>query len=158
MGLFETGVPTREQIEKLKPPEGRKKPIAVIECFEEIPCDPCREICKAGAIVMDKITDIPVLIPEKCTGCGKCVALCPGLAIFMVWPEKGLVWVPHEFLPIPQKGQKVLALDREGNVACEATVKTVMNARDKLETTVVCLEVPKELVMKVRAIKPGAID
>ena len=153
MKLFETGIPDRELLEGLAPPPDRAKPLAVLECFEEFPCDPCKAVCPTDAIVMNRITDIPRLIPERCTGCAKCVVACPGLAIFMVWPKKNLVWVPHEFVPIPERGEIVDALDREGNVIAQAEVKAVMNARKKLETTVVCVQVPRELLMEVRAIR-----
>ncbi|RKZ01531.1 MAG: hypothetical protein DRQ10_01895 [Candidatus Hydrothermota bacterium] len=152
--LLKTGVPDKELIQKFVFPEGRKRPLAVIECFQEIPCDPCVGACPTNAITMENISALPVLDPEKCIGCARCVSACPGLAIFMVLPSKGLVWMPHEFTPIPKRGDAVLALDREGNVVCQGKVRAVMNAKNKRATTVVCVEVPPEFVMDVRAIWP----
>ncbi len=153
MALLETGVPDPHLIESLNLPPDRKKPIAVIECFQEIPCNPCVGACPTGAITMENISALPKLDPDKCIGCAKCVIACPGLAIFMVLPSRGLVWVPHEFTPIPKRGDTVLALNREGKVVTKARVRAVMNAHRKEATTVVCVEVPQELVMEVRAIR-----
>ena len=82
--IFETGVPTREDIKRVKPPAGkqRKGPVAIIECFQKIPCDPCFAACPVEAISeFDNINDLPEIDWEKCTGCGVCIAFCPGLAI-----------------------------------------------------------------------------
>lgn len=52
------GYPSEERFE-----EG---PVAVIECLQEIPCNPCETACKAGAIeVGEPITKIPVLHVER---------------------------------------------------------------------------------------------
>lgn len=59
-------------------------PVAIIECPEEIPCNPCQMVCPSQAITMDDINDTPVVDYDKCKGCGLCVQVCPGLAIFMV--------------------------------------------------------------------------
>ncbi len=52
------------------------RPIAVIECCEEIPCNPCMSACPHHAIVIEGgIHHIPQLKPELCVGvrhlCGK---------------------------------------------------------------------------------------
>ena len=79
-------------------------PVAVIECVQDIPCDPCTTTCRFSAITIGgDITDLPMLDASKCTGCGNCVFGCPGLAIFIVdgSPEGqlGKVSFPHEYLP-----------------------------------------------------------
>ena len=62
-----------------------RKKVAVLECVEDIPCNPCEVSCPTGAIVVGApITNLPRIDGEKCTGCGLCVAVCPGLAIFLV--------------------------------------------------------------------------
>jgi Fe-S-cluster-containing hydrogenase component 2 len=55
----------------------KKGPTAIIECIENIPCDPCVDACPFNAISMEKITDIPEIDYEKCTGCGTCISMCP---------------------------------------------------------------------------------
>lgn len=79
---------------------------------------------------------------------------CPGLAIFVVDESHGettaTVKVPYEFLPVPEAGQVVTALDREGHAVSEARVIRVQNSKQQDRTLVVWLEVPKELAMTVR--------
>jgi len=129
-----------------------KKGVVIIECVQEIPCDPCVAICPVNAISMKDINAIPRVDFDKCTGCRRCVGICPGLAIFVVKLEddKALITLPYEFLPIPKVGDKVKALDREGISRGIAKVKKV-NRSEK--TTVVTIEVDKDLAMEVRNIK-----
>ncbi|HIP99899.1 TPA: 4Fe-4S dicluster domain-containing protein, partial [Candidatus Bipolaricaulota bacterium] len=83
----ETGVLSLEELEGRVPPleRLRRGACAVIECVEEIPCNPCEESCPVGAIrIGEKITTLPVIDFDRCTGCGTCLGVCPGLAIFLV--------------------------------------------------------------------------
>lgn len=82
-GVRFTGIPSAEELRGASgiPSQERMKkgPVAVIECVQEIPCNPCENACPFGAIkIGDPITNLPVLDGEKCTGCGTCVAMCPG--------------------------------------------------------------------------------
>lgn len=43
-------------------------------------CFTCKEPCLDNAIVFEGMFR-PIIIPEKCTGCGYCVAVCPSGAI-----------------------------------------------------------------------------
>jgi len=153
--MKEAGVLSKEEIERVTPPEERAKkgPVAVIECLEEIPCDICGWICPVGAITKEGITTPPKIDYEKCTGCGKCVLACPGLAIFLVElnEEKARVTVPYELLPEPQVGQEVTALDRRGVAVTKARVLRVMRSKDK--TLAVTIEIPREHYMEIRGIK-----
>ena len=95
------GVPDPQRME-----EG---PVAVIECAQEIPCNPCCRACPQGAItVAPVITALPSLRGEVCTGCGLCIPKCPGLAIFVVHKNytesTSLVSFPYEYLPLPAVG------------------------------------------------------
>ena len=66
------GIPSEERI--------RNGAVACIECFQNIPCNPCEEACPRGAITVGReITGLPTLDAEKCNGCGKCVSACPAL-------------------------------------------------------------------------------
>ena len=129
-----------------------KKGVAVIECVQEIPCNPCVAICPVSAISMKSINDLPSIDYNKCTGCRKCVGICPGLAIFVVKliDSKALVTLPYEFLPVPKVGDIVTALDREGKTKGPAKVVKV-NKSEK--TTVISIEVEKALAMDVRNIR-----
>ena len=86
----------------------RKRPVAIPECPQEIPCAPCREICPTGAISMPTPNDLPTVDYEKCIGCSLCVQICPGLAFFMVHyvEDKARITMPHELLPVPKKGKR----------------------------------------------------
>jgi len=37
----------------------------------------CVEVCNFDAIYIDKLTGLPVVEDDKCTGCGSCVTACP---------------------------------------------------------------------------------
>ncbi len=151
-----TGVISVEELRSLGllPPEERlrKGPVAILECPEQIPCNICVDACPSGAIRMDKITDIPRVDWDKCVGCGTCVAMCPGLAAFVVdlsKPDRAYVTVPHEFLPVPREGEEVWLLSRDGRRVGRGRVVKVW---ERNRTWVVTVEVPRELAMEVRAV------
>ncbi|MBA7554254.1 Ion-translocating oxidoreductase complex subunit B [subsurface metagenome] len=156
--LERTGIPTDDDLEKVIPDKKRlaKGPVVIIECFQKIPCDPCAISCKLGAIKPFKdINDLPIVDFDKCTGCGICISSCPGLAVFVIdmnySDEKSLIKLPHEMLPLPEKGEDVYALDRAGSIL--GKVKAVRVLKIKNKTNIISLEVPKSMVMKVRSIK-----
>ncbi|GAB4282271.1 MAG: 4Fe-4S dicluster domain-containing protein [Candidatus Rifleibacteriota bacterium] len=158
--LINDGIITPEELKVALPPEERYKkgPVAIIECLQDIPCDPCVYACPVKAIQMKEgITDRPVLDFDKCTGCGLCVPKCPGLAIFIVnkniAPGKASISMSHELLPIPVKDQIVTLLDRSGKAVGEGKVLKVMNPPHYDKTVVVTVEVPEDKVMDVRAIR-----
>lgn len=132
-----------------------KGPVAVIECVQEIPCNPCEAACRFGAIgVGTPITNLPVLDEGKCTGCGACIAHCSGLAIFVVdktYSEtEATVGFPHEYLPLPKKGDVVDAVNRGGQIVCKATVVRIVDNAKNDCTPVVTIAVPKEYADEVR--------
>lgn len=157
-----TGVPTAQDLARVLPPRDRlaQGPVAVIECFQRIPCNPCYTACKFDAIQeFTDINDTPTIKHENCNGCGLCVSKCPGLAIFVVdetySDHEALVRLPYEFLPVPAKGADVDLLDREGRVVGRGRVERVQNAKVQDRTLVVSVVVPKELSMEVRNIGMG---
>jgi len=156
--LEKKGVPSDHDLDSVKPSEERLRrgPVAIIECFQKIPCDPCFHVCKQGAIKPFKdINDLPEIDFDRCTGCGTCIGGCPGLAIFVVDmsgpTQHGSVTLPYEFLPLPKKGDDVLALDRQGEVVGTGTVQKVQRKKNK--RSVITIDVPKDLVMVVRNIR-----
>jgi formate hydrogenlyase subunit 6/NADH:ubiquinone oxidoreductase subunit I len=135
-----------------------KRKVAVLECVEDIPCNPCEVACPTGAIVVGTpITNLPRMDGEKCTGCGLCVAICPGLAIFLVErnrPDgKAAVTLPCEILPLPRAGDEVRALDRKGNFLCRAKVLRVHDAKKYDRTRVVTVSVEKRFCDEARGIE-----
>ena len=143
LALKDLMVPSKKQLEK---------GVAILECVQDIPCDPCVDSCPVNAISMKDINALPVNDFDACIGCGKCVGECPGLAIFVVKirDEKALVTLPYEFLPVPNIGDIVKALDRKGDVKDEALVKKVVKVG---KTMVITVEVKKDLAMAVRNIR-----
>ena len=133
-------------------------PIAVVECNQEIPCNPCELACQFGAIkIGDPITNIPILDEEKCIGCGLCLPNCPGLAIFLIdrnySPDKSTVAFPYEYQHIPQKGDIVNAVDRQGNYLCEAEVIKVLKLEKFDKTPIITISVPDKYIDDARNIK-----
>lgn len=133
-------------------------PVAVIECIQDIPCNPCEAACAFGAIrVGQPITSTPVLDADKCKGCGLCIAKCPGLAIFVVDTsapgEAGTVQMPYEYWPVPEPGERVVGHDRRGQAVCEATVAKVLTPTGADHTSIVTVTLPKAYVNTVRSVR-----
>lgn len=138
-----------------------KGPVAVIECVQEIPCNPCEAACQLGAIkIGDPIINLPHLNSEKCVGCGMCVAKCPGLAIFIVdktYSETtAAVSFPFEYSPTPVVGEERDAMNRKGEVLCKGKIVKVVNPASYDHTPVVTVEIPKELADEVRTVSRTA--
>lgn len=153
--IKQTGVPKTEDIQSILPPPERlaKGPVAIIECFENIPCNPCYTACKFEAIQeFADINDRPKIDFDACNGCGLCISACPGLAVFVVdqtySDTEAVVQIPYEFLPLPEKGDEVAALDRSGRKVTTGTVIKVRKTKNM--TRVVSLAVPKEHALDVR--------
>lgn len=146
-----TGVLTLKDL-RLPTEKQLKKGVALIECVQEIPCNPCVDICPFGAITMKDINALPIVDYDKCTSCKKCVEICPGLAIFVIQNKDGksLITLQYEFLPVPEVGSRVKALDRMGKNIGTAVVKKVIH---KKKTMIVTIEVKENLAMDVRNIK-----
>ncbi len=134
----------------------REKRVAVIECVQEIPCNPCSAICKVGAILKEGLCKPPRVDWEKCVGCRMCVAICPGLAIFCIQIKdgKGYVTMPYEMLPKPNKGDKAVLLSRAGEELGEGEVVEVFKMIKGDPAYVITVEAPRpELVYEVRAVR-----
>src|SRR5690606_11190681 len=61
----------------------------VFHCVQEIPCNPCSTVCPKDLIFIDEadIRHLPHFDEERadeCIACGRCVAVCPGLAVSLV--------------------------------------------------------------------------
>ncbi len=138
------------------------RPVAVLECWEEIPCDPCVTACNTGAISMSHLSGLPVLEKEKCTGCGLCAAVCPGLAIFILAydheDENGTVTFPYEFLPLPEKGSIVAGTDKLGKLVCSVKIIKVVCASSYRKTNLITVLVPKEYLDLIRGIRKKDIN
>lgn len=153
-----TGVPSASELARVTPPAERRArgPVVVVECFQRIPCDPCHYSCHFGAIApFSDINDVPVVHWDNCTGCGLCVAACPGLAIFVIDETAGtddcLIAMPYEMSPVPAKGTRVSLRDRAGVAVGSGSVERVVPGRKVAGTTVVWVRAPKDLSMAARS-------
>ena len=143
LSMKELQVPSKKQL---------LKGVAILECVQEIPCNPCVDSCPVHAISMKDINAPPVNNFEKCIGCTKCVGVCPGLAIFVVKITDHKAWItlPYEFITVPKVGDRVQALDRSGRSWGKAIVKKIVKQG---KTMVVTIEVKSSLAMDIRNIK-----
>jgi ferredoxin len=133
----------------------------VIECTQNIPCDPCQDACPVGCILVgENIAALPRLDEEKkCTGCALCVGACSGQAIFLINEEYGegcgTVGLPYEFLPLPAAGDEGKALGRDGAEICAATVVEVRTGKAMDRTPMLVMKVPASELGRARFFRPG---
>jgi thioredoxin reductase/Fe-S-cluster-containing hydrogenase component 2 len=159
--LLKKGYIADEEIDRypgVKTVQSLRGPHPVIECTQNIPCNPCRDVCPQGCIVLgegdEKITALPGFdIRRNCGGCGLCVAACPGQAIFLVDEspaDYAAVTLPWEFLPLPRKGERGLALGRNGEPLCPAEVLSLKTAPAFDRTGLLTIKVPPEYAGRAR--------
>lgn len=164
--LLAKGYVTQEELQAFPAASEKRGGVhPVIECTQNIPCNPCQDACKVGCIMVGRqITSIPQIDHEKkCTGCGMCVASCSGQAIFLVDDDydetHAAITMAYEFLPYPEKGQKGTALSRAGQPVCEAEVLSLRRSAATDGTALLTIAVPKEFSMQARAFAfDGGVD
>jgi len=145
-------------------PEKETGVLPVIHCLQEIPCDPCSAVCPRKLIEVDK-TDIrktPAYQEENdargCSGCERCVVICPGLAITLVdyrknpdWPE---VTIPFEFLKDTlNPGEEIILVDIEGRELARSRVNSVKSIKANDRTILIKAQVPKEVAKQVSGLR-----
>jgi len=150
------------------PPKEAGKVYPVLRCTQEIPCNPCSTICPKKTIEMDgdPILGRPEFIGPECTGCAKCVAICPGLAITMVdkrkTPDRPTVTVPYEQGEVPvEPDTMVLATDYEGQPVGMFKVLRVNRPKFADRTRLVRLEATPEtadLIAGIRTQDPAVAE
>lgn len=159
MNLLKKGYVADDEIERYPGVTHKVGIHPVMECTQNIPCNPCQDACPKKCIsIGENITSLPIVVPEsECINCGMCVASCSGQAIFLVNEDCGdgtaTVTLPYEFLPLPEEGTKGVALGRDGSKVCEAEVVSVRTAKAFDKTSLLTMKVPKEYAMKARFFK-----
>ena len=132
--------------------------VAVVDCSEEIPCNPCEEACRRGAITIgEDICKPPSYDPELCNGCGRCVSLCPGMAVFLVDRTPGggraHVTVPYEMPGEMRETVEAWVMDSEWNPLGKGKIVRMSKMGKKDRTILVTVEVPEEWALKVRGVR-----
>ncbi|MDH7487458.1 MAG: FAD-dependent oxidoreductase [Anaerolineae bacterium] len=141
-------------------PEREEGVFPVLHCAQEIPCNPCTSVCPQGCIVVpaDDIRGLPEYVGEECTGCQRCVAICPGLAITLVDyrqdREYPTVTIPYEFLGHTiHAGDVVTVLDTEGAILGNVEVVKVRAPRMADRAHLVQVRAPREIAKRIAGIR-----
>ncbi|MBY9015116.1 MAG: FAD-dependent oxidoreductase [Candidatus Lokiarchaeota archaeon] len=175
--LKEIGVPNSENLEELedlanlmkaKPPDpvqteviGKEEGIfPLFHCNQEIPCNPCTSVCPQEQIktVDDLITQLPYFIDDQdCIGCGKCVAVCPGLAITLIDyrkdKESPVVTFPLELTSEKfEVGRTVMVVSNDRNLG-EFEVTRARFLKEFPKTQLVSVKLPSEIAKTAVGIK-----
>ena len=134
-----------------KPPEKRSGVFPIFHCYQEVPCNPCTSVCPVGAIRTEKdlITGLPYMVDmDACTGCGACVAVCPGLSVTLLDyrqdPQNPLVTFPYEvWRDQLSEGATVPVTDTDGAILGNFQVVKVSSRRKYPGTLLVQVILPK---------------
>lgn len=139
------------------------KAFPVMHCRQEIPCDPCANVCPYGLIHLKNhdLLGIPQFTKHggnNCIACERCVAICPGLAITVVNYQKegsqAIVSVPLEFSEeFICKGDIVPLVDIDGRLIGEFPVANVRTLRQFSRTLIVQVKVPVEIATQIAGIQ-----
>jgi len=133
----------------------------VIRCGQEIPCNPCTEVCIEESISIPEgnILGRP-MFAGACVGCLQCVAICPGLAISMVdrrYDPSGVnakVTVPWEMPEgLLKTGDRVPTTGAEGEPVGTGKVLRVLSGKALNRRRLVVLEVPAGEADRVAGIR-----
>jgi len=141
------------------PAVARKQPVRekgvfpIFHCYQEVPCNPCTSVCPAGVIrtAGDKITGLPYIADlDACTGCGSCVAVCPGLSMILVDyredREHPLVTLPYEiWRDRVEVGQKIPITDVDGAILGYYPVVKISTRKKYPGTLLVQVKVNKKV-------------
>jgi sarcosine oxidase subunit alpha len=134
-----------------------KEVYTIMHCLQEIPCNPCTETCILQSIKIkeDSIMGTPVFEGE-CLACGRCVSLCPGLAITLVDkrydPSKktARIMIPWEMPKNSIKvNQDVFTTDIDGEIIGEGRVIGIKTSEWQNKRQLVSIEIPYEDTDKV---------
>ncbi len=143
------------------PVPAEAKVYPVIRCAQEIPCNPCTEVCVKDSITIPEgnLLGRPRLTGD-CVGCLQCVVVCPGLAISLVdrrydgGRARARVTVPWE-MPDggPRAGDEVPTTGAEGEPVGTGTVVRVLAGKALRRRRLVVLEVPANEADRVAGVR-----
>jgi NADPH-dependent 2,4-dienoyl-CoA reductase/sulfur reductase-like enzyme/Fe-S-cluster-containing hydrogenase component 2 len=136
-----------------KQPAREEGVFPIFHCDQEVPCNPCTSVCPVGAIRTehDEITGLPYIADlEACTGCGGCVAVCPGLSMILVDyrddAKHPLITLPYEIWREGiDVGQKVPITDVDGAILGYYPVEKISTRRKYPGTLLIQVKVDKKV-------------
>jgi len=143
------------------PEKGANTIYPVVRCVQEIPCNPCAESCAIQSLNIEsaKMTGLPGF-SGKCLGCGRCVAICPGLSITLVDegydPEKkkALAVLPWEMPDgTVNIGDSVITVGFEGEIIGQGRIVALREAEWQDQRRLLSVEVPFEQAQLVAGIQ-----
>ena len=132
----------------------------VFYCTQEIPCNPCTSVCEQEQIetIDDLINQLPYFKGDKdCIGCGKCIAVCPGLAVVIIDYRKDktnpIVTFPFELAEEKlEKGQKLYVVSNESELGQFKIYRSrILNEYPK--TQLISIKLPSEIARQAITIK-----
>jgi NADPH-dependent 2,4-dienoyl-CoA reductase/sulfur reductase-like enzyme/ferredoxin len=133
----------------------------ILRCAQEIPCNPCTDVCITDGIAIPEgnLLGRPKLVGD-CVGCLKCVAICPGLAISLVDkrhdPTRSVarVTVPWE---MPEElvhvGDVVPTTGFEGEPVGTGKVFRILSGKSLNRRRLMVLEVPYSEAHQVAGVR-----
>lgn len=111
------------------PQRMQEKGFVQIDCLYGFACNPCAFACKYGAITKSSTSTVPIIDFDKCTGCMRCVNLCPGLAIFGYQFNKNWLFLPIEYKA--DEGSEVYLVNNKGEVLGEGIIEKILKNENK---------------------------
>jgi NADPH-dependent 2,4-dienoyl-CoA reductase/sulfur reductase-like enzyme/ferredoxin len=147
-----------------KTPPEEEGVFPVLHCTQEIPCDPCTAVCSRGLIALaaPDIRSLPEFREgpdgKGCTGCERCAAVCPGLAITLVDYRKDkefpIVVIPFEFLKATvREGDEVTVQDTAGEALGRVKVTGVKAIKANDRTILVKVRSPKAFAKRIAGLR-----
>lgn len=134
----------------------------VLHCTQEIPCNPCSELCYLHLIQIshEDIRQVPTFTggDTSCKGCKRCVIGCPGLAITLVDyrkdPENPLVYIPYEFTrEALGERETVAVLDTQGKELGVLEILAIQTMPKNDRTLLVQVRAPRAYAHQIAGLR-----
>ena len=107
----EDGVLTLDDLPCLPSEKQMVKGVAITECIQYIPCDPCVDSCPVNAISMKDVNALPVVDYDQCIACDACCVEAP--RFFAMNDDEG-----HAFVKLQPKSSDELEECENALAAC----------------------------------------
>jgi ferredoxin len=133
----------------------KARPVASVECFENIACNLCEKACPESAIRFSKERD-EILVEADCTACGQCLPACPSGATLMIHERENL---STSYVTLPWRGRRRWAqgelatlVNRRGEALGSGRV-TAVGESEGAPVQQVTVEVPTHLIWEGRGLR-----